>query len=214
MRFSRLFLRRGGASPPSRVCVGGSPPSVAVEFSSFTPTQNPVPNRGRSKPAPLRGPLVRSNFGGEKYAANSRLELMRILCFVWVTAVTSSFRRAESSARTRRSASRLEFWAFEGRGIIGWRSANCGPNREMLPLPAFVPGGFICSSSRLGAASCGFDQDAWAAWMGRPRAGIASDCVIILRLLCGCVNGTERLGSRLSTKTSAPGAKSPPHKRG
>ena len=53
------------------------------------------------------------------------------------------------------SFSRLEFWNLElrgwkldrrRRGILGRRSANCGPNREMLPLPAFAPGDFICSS--------------------------------------------------------------------
>jgi len=33
----------------------------------------------------------------------------------------------------------------------------------MLPLPASVPGDFICSSNRFGAVPCGFDQDKQAA---------------------------------------------------
>ena len=72
----------------------------------------------------------------------------------------------------------------------------------MLPLPAFVPGGFICSSNRFGAVPLppSRDQAKQAAQVGRPRAGIASDCVVILRLLCGCVNGTDRLGPKLGAK--------------
>src|ERR1700685_788099 len=61
----------------------------------------------------------------------------------------------------------------------------------MLPLPAFVPGGFICSSKRLGAVPCDVGQGKWATQMGRPRAGIANDCVIIFRLYLEGVNGTE-----------------------
>jgi hypothetical protein len=40
--------------------------------------------------------------------------------------------------------SRLEFWPLEalGRMIRGGQSMNCRPNREMLPLPAFLPGIF------------------------------------------------------------------------
>lgn len=97
------------------------------------------------------------------------------------------------------------FWALEreGRGILGRRSANCGPNREMLPLPAFLPGGFICSSKWFGVVPFppSRDQAKSAAQMGRPRAGIASNCVVILRLLCGYVNGTERLGLEVGAGT-------------
>jgi len=59
-----------------------------------------------------------------------------------------------------------------------------------------VPGGFICSSKRFGAVPFPLSRDLakWVAQLGRLHAGIASDCVVILRLLCGCVNGTERLG--------------------
>jgi len=41
----------------------------------------------------------------------------------------------------------------------------------MLPLPAFVPGGFMCSSKRFGAVPGGFDQDKWAA----QRAALAPE---------------------------------------
>src|ERR1700675_136718 len=88
---------------------------------------------------------MRPNFGVEKYASFSRLERSRMVCFLRLTAVSN------------RLPSRLEFWTFEtlkrlGPGILDRRSANRGRNREMLPLPAFVPGGFICSSKRFGAA--------------------------------------------------------------
>jgi len=52
----------------------------------------------------------------------------------------------------------------------------------MLPLPAFVPGGFICSSKRFDAMPFppSRARGRWAAQMGRPRAGIASNCAVIL----------------------------------
>ena len=98
-------------------------PSAAFDVSSLCPSQSSSKN----------------------HAPFSRLEPSRILCFVWVTTVSN------------RNASRLEFRTIEtlerlGRRILVGRSANCEPNREMPPPPAFVPGAFICSSKRLGAA--------------------------------------------------------------
>ena len=127
--------------------------------------------------------VIWSGFAGEKSASTSRLELVRVLSFLWVTTVSN------------RSDSRLEFGAFEGRGILGRRLADCEPNREMLPLPAFVPGGFMCSSKRFGAVPGRFRSGQVGGSEGRPRAGIASNCVVIVGLYLGVVNGTARLGS-------------------
>src|SRR5271155_5728521 len=146
MRFSPLFLRRGG--PPRRTpghWVFASSRSIFLLHADPTPSARP----GRSKPAALqRTSKVRPHFDAEKYAANSRLEL--IFLFRLAESIASQSQR-RLTARTRRRDSRLEFWAFEtvervGRWILVRRSAKCGPNREMLPLPAIVPGGFICSS--------------------------------------------------------------------
>src|SRR5271155_3924714 len=141
--------------------------------------------------------VIWSGFAGEKSASTSRLELVRVLSFLWVTTVSN------------RRDSRLEFGAFEGRGILGRRLADCEPNREMLPLPAFVPGGFMCSSKRFGAVPGRFRSGQVGGSEGRPRAGIASNCVVILRLLCGCVNGTEGLRRDTRTVTSYGGPKAP-----
>jgi hypothetical protein len=158
------------------------------------PKLHPRPVRERGKPAPVHW----LNFEGEKYASSSRLERVRVLSFLWVTAASN------------RKHSRLEIWTLgslerQGWGILGGRSANCGPNREMPLLPAFVPGGFICSSKRFGAAPFppSRDQGKRAAQMGRPRAGIASNCVVIFRLVCGCVNGTKRAGYGVSNRSGS-----------
>jgi hypothetical protein len=145
------------------------------------------------------GMVIWRRFAAEKSASTSRLEPMGGVCFVGVTAVSN------------RSDSRLEIWTFEAGGILGRRSTNCGANREMLSLPAFLPGGFICSSKRFGAVPFPplRDRAWWAAQVGRPRAGIASNCVVILRSLCGCVNGTERLEVDLNAQTSNAGSRSP-----
>jgi len=161
--------------------------------------QHPGSNWGRGEPAPLRG--RRSNFGSETRASFSRLELSGRLSFLWVTLVSN------------RSASRLEFWSLGtlGRpepGILGRRSMNRGPNREMLPLPALVPGSFICSSNRFGAVPFppSRDQGKSAAQMGRPRARTTSNCVIILKLYLRRVNGTK------GRKLAARGRNPHPHK--
>jgi len=68
------------------------------------------------------------------------------------------------------------------------------PEREMLPLPALTPGIFTCSSFSIWRAPFLTTQGKRTARMGRPRAGTASNCVIIVRLDLGGVNGTNGLG--------------------
>jgi hypothetical protein len=80
----------------------------------------------------------------------------------------------------------------------------------MLPLPALVPGIFTSSSSRLGAVPFLTTQGKRAARMGRPRAGTASNCVIIVRLYLGGVNGTDGLGPNLGSRNVADEAETPP----
>ena len=103
--------------------------------SAIRPNSNQQPMNTQTQPGREINPLPYRD------TSFSRLEPASGACFLAVTTVSN------------RLHSRLEFRSFgtsekPGRGILGRRSANCEPNREMLPLPASVPGIFICSSNR------------------------------------------------------------------